>query len=260
MEPKRPFIKDPVTGARVTTNWTFAQYQAGLADGSITSQGVADTKNTVNRGNILVGAYDGGGAQYIDTPKYGGTQRIEVAGYVAPNPNNDITKYNRHAVGGSYNWGGGKYDANAIVLDPTGNETTINKRHGADGTYNWNIAGTDFLAKGGSLDYKANQDELEYVAWDNSFDPDNPPAGHTVYRTADEMETPTFYTRSTGTVSYSKSISHYDRPIITSYDRVEITGYSRDEIAFYTREEKLKIKEANAGTTQEYTGERRIEK
>ena len=28
---------------------------------------------------------------------------------------------------------------------------------------------------------------------------------------------------------------------------------------FYTREEKLKIKEANAGTTQEYTGERRIE-
>ena len=146
-----------------------------MADGSITSQGVADTKNTVNRGNILVGAYDGGGAQYIDTPKYGGTQRIEVAGYVAPNPNNDITKYNRHAVGGSYNWGGGKYDANDIIFDPTGNDTTINRRHGADGTYTWNIAGTDFLAKGGSLDYKANQDELEYVAWDNSFDPDNPP-------------------------------------------------------------------------------------
>ena len=71
-------------------------------------------------------------------------------------------------------------------MDPTGNGTTRAKRHGQDGTYTWNIAGTDFLAKGGSLDYKANDTELEYVAWDGSFDPDNPPAGHTVYRTANE--------------------------------------------------------------------------
>ena len=55
------YSKDPDTGAKVTTTWTFAEYQAGLADGSITNQGVADTRNTVNRGNILVGAYDGGG-------------------------------------------------------------------------------------------------------------------------------------------------------------------------------------------------------
>ena len=251
------YSKNP-DGSRVTTNWTYAEYQAGLADGSITSQGVADTRNTVNRGNILVGAYDGGGAQYIDTPKYASTQRIEVAGYVAPNPNTDITVHNKHTAPGFYAWGGGAYDAGDTVLDPTGNDTTRARRHGQDGTYTWNIAGTDFLAKGGSLDYKKNDTELEYVAWDGSFDPDNPPAGHTVYRTANELATPTFYTRSTGNVSFSKSISHYERPIVTSYDRVEITGYSRDEIAFYTREEKLKIKEANAGTTQEYTGERRI--
>ena len=251
------YSKNP-DGTRVTTNWTYAQYQAGLADGSITSQGVADTRNTVNRGNILVGAYDGGGPQFIDTPRSNSTQRIEVAGYVAPNPNNDKTIFNKHTDDGFYAWGGGAYSKDDDVLDPTGNDTTRARRHGQDGTYTWNIAGTDFLAKGGSLDFKKNDTELEYVAWDGSFDPDNPPAGHTVYRTANELATPAFYTRSTGTVSFSKSISHYERPIVTSYDRVEITGYSRDEIAFYTREEKLKIKEANAGTIQEYTGERRI--
>ena len=67
------------------------------------------------------------------------------------------------------------------MKDPTGTDTTVNIRHGAGGIYEWNIDGTDFNPA--DLNYNADDEVLEYVAWADQFDPDSPPAGSTVYRT-----------------------------------------------------------------------------
>ena len=165
------------------------------------------------------------------------------------------------------------------------------------------------------LNYNAGDVRLEFVAWADQFDPDNPPAGSIVYKTDDELATPAFFTRaeeatpafftraeeatpefftrteeatplfftraeeatpefftriddalaapefftrSAGTVSYSNSVSHYERPVITDYDRQEITGYSREEIAFYTRNKQLRTAINTSGQVEKYLGESRI--
>jgi hypothetical protein len=163
--------------------------------------------------------------------------------------------------------------------------------HDADGVYTFDISGTNFNPA--NLSYSAGDDRLEFVTWANQFDSNNPPAGTTVYRTDDELEspafftrveeaspafftraevaspefftridnasaTPEFFTRSTGTVSYSESISHYERPQITSYDRQEITGYSRENVAFYTRNKQLRTTINISGQIEKYIGETRI--
>ena len=69
---------------------------------------------------------------------------------------------------------------------------------------------------------------------------------------------PEFFTRSAGTVSYSNSISHYERSVITDYDRREITGYSREEIAFYTRNKQLRTAVNISGQVEKYLGETRM--
>ena len=69
---------------------------------------------------------------------------------------------------------------------------------------------------------------------------------------------PEFFTRSAGTVSYSNSISHYERPVITDYDRQEITGYSREEVAFYTRNKQLRTAVNISGQVEKYIGETRV--
>ena len=244
---------DPATGARVTTNWTFAEYTAGLADGSITSQGVADTQQLSGVTNILAAAYDGGGPQYIDTPNYGGAVDIIAVGSEQPGDN---PVYNRETTNGAYAWGGGTFNIGDIVKDPAGADITRNIRHDAAGAYAFDITGSDFNPA--DLNYNANDEVLEFVAWANQFDPDSPPAGTTVYRSDNELEAPMFFTRSAGTVSYSNSISHYERPVITDYDRQEILGYERDEIAFYTRNVQLRTKENTAGQVEKYIGETRI--
>ena len=99
---------------------------------------------------------------------------------------------------------------------------------------------------------------MEYVAWANQFNANSPPAGTTVYRTDNELASPVFYTQSAGQVSYSNSIQHWERPVITDYDRQEITGYSRDEVAFYTRNVQLRTTENTAGQVEKYIGETRI--
>jgi hypothetical protein len=163
--------------------------------------------------------------------------------------------------------------------------------HDADGVYTFDISGTNFNPA--NLSYSAGNDRLEFVTWANQFDADNPPAGTTVYRTDDELESPAFFTRvevaspafftraeeaspefftridnasaapefftrSTGTVSYSEPISHYERPQITSYDRQEITGYSRENVAFYTRNKQLRTAINISGQIEKYIGETRI--
>ena len=188
-----------------------------------------------------------------------------------------------------------------------------NNRHDADGAYTFDVSGTNFNPVG--LNYNAGDVRLEFVAWADQFDPDNPPAGSIVYRTDDELATPAFFTRaeeatpafftraeeatpefftrteeatplfftraeeatpefftriddalaapefftrSAGTVSYSNSVSHYERPVITDYDRQEITGYSREEIAFYTRNKQLRTAINTSGQVEKYLGESRI--
>ena len=188
-----------------------------------------------------------------------------------------------------------------------------NNRHDADGAYTFDVSGTNFNPVG--LNYNAGDVRLEFVAWADQFDPDNPPAGSIVYRTDDELATPAFFTRaeeatpafftraeeatpefftrteeatplfftraeeatpefftriddalaapefftrSAGTVSYSNSVSHYERPVITDYDRQEITGYSREEIAFYTRNKQLRTAINTSGQVEKYLGETRI--
>ena len=177
-----------------------------------------------------------------------------------------------------------------------------NNRHDANGTYTFDVSGTNFNPVG--LNYNAGDVRLEFVAWADQFDPDNPPAGSIVYRTDDELATPAFFTRaeeatpefftrteeatplfftraeeatpefftriddalaapefftrSAGTVSYSNSVSHYERPVITDYDRQEITGYSREEIAFYTRNKQLRTAINTSGQVEKYLGESRI--
>ena len=77
-------------------------------------------------------------------------------------------------------------------------------------------------------------------------------------RIDDALAAPEFFTRSAGTVSYSNSVSHYERPVITDYDRQEITGYSREEIAFYTRNKQLRTAINTSGQVEKYLGETRI--
>ena len=77
-------------------------------------------------------------------------------------------------------------------------------------------------------------------------------------RIDDALAAPEFFTRSAGTVSYSNSVSHYERPVITDYDRQEITGYSREEIAFYTRNKQLRTAINTSGQVEKYLGESRI--
>ena len=153
-------------------------------------------------------------------------------------------------------WGGGTFNIGDIVKDPAGADITRNIRHDAAGAYAFDITGSDFNPA--DLNYNANDEVLEFVAWANQFDPDSPPAGTTVYRSDNELEAPMFFTRSAGTVSYSNSISHYERPVITDYDRQEILGYERDEVAFYTRNVQLRTKENTAGQVEKYIGETRI--
>ena len=185
--------------------------------------------------------------------------------------------------------------------------------HDADGAYTFDVSGTNFNPA--NLNYNAGDVRLEFIAWADQFDADNPPAGTTVYRTDDELASPAFFTRpevaapefftrtevgspefftsrqvaspefftrtevgspafftriddalaspefftrSAGTVSYSNSISHYERPVITDYDRQEITGYSREEIAFYTRNKQLRTAVNISGQVEKYTGETRV--
>ena len=240
---------NPADGQRITTTWNYADYTAGVADGSITSQGVNDTQQLSGVTNILAADYDGGGPQYLDTPNYGGVDIIPD-GLEQPGDNRI---YNYENSDGVYAWGGGTYSDGAIVKDPAGSDVTIPIKHIENGTYAWNIDGTDFNPD--DLNYNAGDDVLEYVAWNNQFDANNPPAGTTVYRTDNELESPVFYTQSAGDVSYSLSTSHWERPVITDYDRREITGYSRDEVAFYTRELRIETKEASAGTAEEWVQE-----
>ena len=244
---------NPADGQRITTNWTYADYTAGVADGSITSQGVDDTQQLSGVTNILAAAYDGGGPQYLDTPNYGGAVDIIADGSEQPGDN---VVYNRENSAGAYDWGGGTYANGDIVKDPAGSDFTINIKHDADGTYAWNIDGTDFDPA--DLNYSAGDDVLEYVAWANQFNANSPPAGTTVYRTDNELASPVFYTQSAGQVSYSNSIQHWERPVITDYDRQEITGYSRDEVAFYTRNVQLRTTENTAGQVEKYINETRI--
>ena len=240
---------NPADGQRITTTWNYADYTAGVADGSITSQGVDDTRQLSGVTNILAAAYDGGGPQYIDTPNYGGVDIIPD-GLEQPGDNRI---YNYESSDGVYAWGGGTYSDGDIVKDPAGSDVTIPIKHIENGTYAWNIDGTDFDPD--DLNYNAGDDVLEYVAWANQFDANNPPAGTTVYRTDNELASPAFYTQSAGNVSYSLSTKHWERPVITDYDRQEITGYSRDEVAFYTRELRIETKEASAGTAEEWVEE-----
>ena len=122
--------------------------------------------------NILADDYDGGGPQYIDTPNMG----LGVIAIGDERPT-DTVVYNRENSDGTYAWGGGSYTNGSIVKDPTGTDTTVNIRHGADGIYEWNIDGTDFNPA--DLNYNADDEVLEYVAWADQFDPDSPPAGST---------------------------------------------------------------------------------
>ena len=50
--------------------------------------------------------------------------------------------------------------------------------HDTDGAYTFDIAGTDFDPA--DLNYSAGDDPLEFIAWADQFDPDNPPSGSTV--------------------------------------------------------------------------------
>ena len=186
-------------------------------------------------------------------------------------------------------------------------------QHDADGAYTFDVAGTNFNPV--NLNYSAGDNRLEFIAWADQFDPDNPPAGTTVYRNDDELAapafftraevaspefftrtevgspefftsnevaspefftkteaaspefftriddelaSPVFFTRSEGTVSYSNSIKHYERPQITNYDRQEITGYSREEVAFYTRDKTLRTAVHISGQVEKYIGENRV--
>ena len=204
-----------------------------------------------------------------------------------------------------------QFDADYPPAGSTVYRTDI--RHDADGTYTFDVTGTDFNPA--DLNYSAGDDPLEFVAWADQFDPDNPPAGTTVYRNDDELAepafftsdevaspefftrtevgspefftssevaspefftrteaasvefftriddalaSPEFFTRSAGTVSYSNSISHYERPVITDYDRQEITGYSREEVAFYTRNQQLRTAVNISGQVEKYIGETRV--
>ena len=163
--------------------------------------------------------------------------------------------------------------------------------HDADGTYTFDVAETNFNPA--NLNYSAGDVRLEFTTWGGEFDADNPPAGTTVYRTDDELASPAFFTRvevaspefftstevgspafftriddslaspefftrSAGTVSYSNSISHYERSVITDYDRREITGYSREEVAFYTRNKQLRTAVNISGQVEKYLGETRV--
>jgi flagellin-like hook-associated protein FlgL len=185
--------------------------------------------------------------------------------------------------------------------------------HAADGAYTFDVAETNFNPA--NLNYSAGDVRLEFIAWADQFDPDNPPSGSTVYRTDDELASPAFltrlevaspefftrtqvaspefftsnkvatpqffassevgspafftrvdeslaspefFTRSAGTVSYSNSISHYERSVITDYDRREITGYSREEVAFYARNKQLRTAINISGQVERYLGETRI--
>ena len=411
---------NPADGQRVTTTWTYDEYTTGVANGSITPTGATVTQNISGVTNILVGDYDGGGPQYIDTPNYG--VAVIAVGDELPT---DTVVYNRESSSGTYAWGGGSYTNGSIVKDPTGSDITANIRHAADGAYTFDISGTDFDpadlnysagdvrleftawadqfdpdnppagttvyrtdithdADGAytfditgtdfdpaDLNYSAGDDPLEFIAWADQFDPDNPPAGSTVYRTDilhdadgtytfdvaetnfnpanlnysagdvrlefiawadqfdpdnppagstvyrtddelaspafftrlevaspefftrtqvappefftsnevaspefftstevgspafftridDSLASPEFFTRSAGTVSYSNSISHYERSVITDYDRREITGYSREEVAFYTRNKQLRTAVNISGQVEKYLGETRV--
>ena len=411
---------NPADGQRVTTTWNYDEYTTGVANGSITPTGATVTQNISGVTNILVGDYDGGGPQYLDTANYG--VAVIAVGDELPT---DTVVYNRESSSGTYAWGGGSYTNGSIVKDPTGSDITTNIRHAADGAYTFDITGTDFNpadlnysageevlefvnfegqidadnppagttvyrtdithdADGAytfditgtdfdpaDLNYSAGDDPLEFViftgqidadnppagttvyrtdilhdadgtytfdvaetnfnpanlnysagdvrleftTWDGSFDADNPPAGTTVYRTDDELASPAFFTRvevaspefftrtqvappefftsnevaspefftstevgspafftriddslalpefftrSAGTVSYSNSISHYERSVITDYDRREITGYSREEVAFYARNKQLRTAVNISGQVERYLGETRV--
>ena len=73
--------------------------------------------------NVLVGDYDGGGPQYIDTPNFG--VGVIAVGNQVPT---DTVVYNRENSSGTYAWGGGSYTNGSIVKDPTGSDITINIR------------------------------------------------------------------------------------------------------------------------------------
>ena len=277
---------NPVDGQRVTTNWTYDEYTTGVSDGSIISTGATVTQQISGVTNILADDYDGGGPQFIDTPNFG----IGVIAVGDELPTDNVV-YNLENSSGIYDWGGGSYTNGSIVKDPTGSDFTINIRHAVDGVYTFDVSGTDFDPA--DLNYSAGDEALEFVTWADQFDPDNPPAGSIVYRTDDELATPAFFTRaeeatpafftraeeatpefftriddalaapefftrSAGTVSYSNSVSHYERPVITDYDRQEITGYSREEIAFYTRNKQLRTAINTSGQVEKYLGETRI--
>ena len=167
---------NPADGQRVTTTWTYDEYTTGVANGSITPTGATVTQNISGVTNILVGDYDGGGPQYIDTPNYG--VAVIAVGDELPT---DTVVYNRESSSGTYAWGGGSYTNGSIVKDPTGSDITANIRHAADGAYTFDISGTDFDPA--DLNYSAGEEVLEFVTWADQFDPDNPPAGTTVYRT-----------------------------------------------------------------------------
>ena len=167
---------NPADGQRVTTTWTYDEYTTGVANGSITPTGATVTQNISGVTNILVGDYDGGGPQYIDTPNYG--VAVIAVGDQLPT---DTVVYNRESSSGTYAWGGGSYTNGSIVKDPTGSDITANIRHAADGAYTFDISGTDFNPA--DLNYSAGEEVLEFVTWADQFDPDNPPAGTTVYRT-----------------------------------------------------------------------------
>ena len=73
---------------------------------------------------------------------------------------------------------------------------------------------------------------MEYVAWANQFNANSPPAGTTVYRTDNELASPVFYTQSAGQVSYSNSIQHWERPVITDYDRRKLLDIAAMKLRF----------------------------
>ena len=116
--------------------------------------------------------------KYIHTPNTTVDEvAVPTAGY---DPVNDTWEFAAGEIGDTkyYDWGGGAYrhgdDIKVFNAAGTG-ALNVPPQHHEDGNYGWDIAGTDFIAQGGSLDYNAGDVKLERVAWDGSFDPDAPP-------------------------------------------------------------------------------------